>query len=165
MTTPTTPQGWLALVIWDEARNQQRDGQAAVGRVVLNRAARHYQSDGTIVGTVLKPMQFSGFWCDYSLGKYQRVALTTAQAMERATEKIAAAQRQPILWASILDIAHDLLDGTFEGGADYDKLTDDTVLYCNLSVSTPEWATPKNFVAKIGAHTFYTDHHSPAMAA
>jgi spore germination cell wall hydrolase CwlJ-like protein len=155
--TPQTDTDWLALLIWDEARGEPRDGQAAVGRVVLNRARLHYQSDGSIVGTILKPMQFSGFWCDMVAGRYRRVALTTAQAMQRAADKFARATAQTQSWAMLQGIASQLLDGSFEGDHDYHRLTDQAVLYVNLEIARPVWATPENLICKIGAHSFFTD--------
>lgn len=166
MTTPETDTDWLALVMWDEARGEPRDGQAAIARVVLNRAALRYQSDGTVQGTILKPMQFSGFWCDMEAGRYQRVALTTAQAMLRAAAKLATAQAQPTSWNLLRGIAGQVLDGSFVGDGGYEQLTDRTVLYANLDISHPVWADPANLVCRIGAHSFFTDPGArPAVQA
>lgn len=148
---------WLALVIFDEAKGEIDDGKAAVGRVVLNRTKKHYSSDGTIQGTILSPNQFSGFYFDMVGGVYTRVCHTLEEAAVRATHKLAEAQTHTATWVSCKNIAAVLLHGHYQGGAEFNHLTDDTVLYYNpAAVShTPDWATPSHFVVKIGHHQFY----------
>ncbi len=52
---------WAILTIWQEARGESFEGKLAVAEVIWNRMRQQYQSDGTVVGTVLKPYQFSGW--------------------------------------------------------------------------------------------------------
>lgn len=146
-----------AVCIWDEAAGEQYEGKVAVGRVIRNRMALHYESDGTVAGTVLAPGQFSGFWYSMLAGKYTRDAWTAEQAAAKAATMLAEAQRQPIFtqcqkaWA-------DSKDGSgFVGGPQFEKLTPATVLYLNPSILThlPPWANSAAEVAVIYHHTFY----------
>ena len=50
---------WGAANIWAEARGEPHEGQVAVGFVVRERARLRYSSDGSVVGTVWRPSQFS----------------------------------------------------------------------------------------------------------
>jgi spore germination cell wall hydrolase CwlJ-like protein len=50
---------WGAANIYAEARGEPWAGQVAVGNVVRNRMRRRYSSDGTVVGTIFRPHQFS----------------------------------------------------------------------------------------------------------
>jgi len=155
---PTTSVGWMALCAYDEARNQLDDGKAAVCQVIKNRANLSYQSDGTIMGTVLHPMAFSGFWCDMVNGHYVRVAHTIADAQGRAAAKFAAAIAQPQLWSNLMEIATDVMGGHYEPqGPEFALLCPDALLYCNMAVSAPTWATRDRFITRIGAHSFYRD--------
>jgi len=60
--TQLTPDWiWAVMTILQEARNQNLDGMIAVAEVIRNRAQAKFFSDGTIIGTVLNPYQFSGW--------------------------------------------------------------------------------------------------------
>lgn len=50
---------WAVLTLLGEARGESFLGKVAVAEVIRNRMARRYLSDGSVVGTVLKPYQFS----------------------------------------------------------------------------------------------------------
>lgn len=50
---------WAVLTLYGEARGESFLGKVAVGEVIRTRMARKYLSDGSVVGTVLKPYQFS----------------------------------------------------------------------------------------------------------
>lgn len=52
---------WAILTIWQEARGEAHEGRVAVGEVIRSRMKRHYSSDGTAAGTVLRANQFSGW--------------------------------------------------------------------------------------------------------
>src|SRR3990167_737093 len=45
------------ITIWQEARNEPFEGLVAVGEVIRNRMRLKYSRDGTVSGTVLKPLQ------------------------------------------------------------------------------------------------------------
>lgn len=145
----------FAVCIYDEARGEIDDGKFAVGRVLLNRAKLHFFSDGTVTGTVLRKDQFSGFWFQMVNGRYTRVCSTLDQAQALATKKIAAAANDPQHWQSCLSVAHQMLESCYTGDAIYRQLTDNTVLYANLAICSPNWATPDKFVCKIGHHSFF----------
>jgi spore germination cell wall hydrolase CwlJ-like protein len=142
---------FLALCVWDEARGEPLVGMHAVAQVVLNRAALHYASDGTIKGTVLSPNQFSGFWYDFQNGKYRRVCSTQAQAEDRAASLLQIA-RTSHEWNACQIATDDVLKGRAPV-----VLPKDAVLYLNPSITpkAPSWATPAKAVVAIGSHTFY----------
>ena len=50
---------WAVLTLIGEARGESYLGKVAVAEVIRNRMTRKFLSDGTVVGTVLKPYQFS----------------------------------------------------------------------------------------------------------
>ena len=155
--TDLSPSTLLALCVWTEARGEPDDGKAAVARVVLNRGALHYSSDGTVAGTVLHRDQFSAFWFKMIGGKYLRVANDDEEARDRADELLAQA-RGDSAWPQCLVVSGAVLLGKYTGGADYQRLTSDTVLYYNPDVVTtpPAWADPHKYVCAIGAHAFYS---------
>lgn len=47
--------------IWAEARSEPLEGKVAVAEVILNRMRLGYFSNGTVAGTVFRPLQFSCF--------------------------------------------------------------------------------------------------------
>jgi len=55
------PDDLAAMTLWLEARGDEPAGQLAIGRVIRNRMGSRQQSDGTVIGTVLKKHQFSGW--------------------------------------------------------------------------------------------------------
>jgi len=151
---PSNDQEWLALLIWSEARGEPTDGQAAVARVVLNRSVLRYSSDGTVKGTILAPSQFSDFWFKFVGGHYVRVCHSLADAEVRAGVLMGQAKAQGSLWTALSGVAAAVIAETYTSPA-YDVLTNDVVLYANLSISNPAWATADKFATKIGAHSFY----------
>ncbi|HEV2362690.1 MAG TPA: hypothetical protein VGS12_00680 [Caulobacteraceae bacterium] len=153
-----TDDDLLALCIWDEAADQPHEGKVAVGRVIRNRMALKYESDGTVAGTVLKRFQFSGFWFAMKAGHYQEVEFDLAGAQARAEDLFMQAKGQ-LVWADCLDAVADSADPHFAWGPEGMKLAAEprTVLYANLALCSPPWATPDREVAKIYAHTFFRD--------
>jgi len=59
----TYEEGLAVATLWQEARGSSLEGKTCVAHVIRNRMAKHYTSDGTVAGTVLRPWQFSG-WMD-----------------------------------------------------------------------------------------------------
>jgi RES domain-containing protein len=86
-----------------------------------------------------------------SVGAEQE-ALAIAQA--RAEALLTEAQSYTAAWARAVLIAGQVQAGTY-AGPEYSNLTDDTVLYVNLAISQPAWATPDKLVTKIGHHSFF----------
>ncbi len=148
---------WLTLNVFEEAAGEPQDGRAAVAKVTLNRAARHYQSDGTITGTILWPNAFSWVAFDMVNGHYTKVAFTRAEEEARALELFQRAKLHKLTWAACEDVASDVLDGSYLGGPDYQKLGPDALLYLNPAIipHLPAWADPAKLIAVIGHHHFY----------
>lgn len=126
-------QAWAVLTIWQEARGEGQDGRIAVAEVIRNRMQRKYSSDGTVVGTVLKPLQFSG-WNTYD------------------PNRIASARLE---WDDLRVQA--CADAWQVATVQHSNLACGAVLYCNLGSLTnpPKWLPHVQMVAKIGNHTFY----------
>lgn len=125
----------LAIVtIAQEAEGEPYIGKVAVAEVIRNRMNRKYASDGTVSGTVLRPLQFSG-WNAKDPGRLRTVRSDTTdiviQQCVRAWEEAKAGS--------------DVVRGA--------------VLYYNPSLvtETPDWALPDSAteVAVIGQHHFF----------
>lgn len=144
----------LALCAFQEAAGEPDDGVAAVARVVLNRMARRFTSDGTLAGTILAPDQFS--WTEFEMidGRYQRVCHSRAEVEARAEALLAKAMGLPAQWARVLRITREVAAGAY-AGRDYERLTDEAVLYLNPHLSHAAWASPGRRVCDIGRHSFY----------
>lgn len=148
---------WLALVIWDEAQGETYLGQAAVGRVVMNRARRKYASDGTIRGTVLWHFQFSGFWFAMEHGHYTQIEKDEAGAQAHGMQLFAQAQNTGA-WKSCLQIAEQLMAGKFvSSDPSWPALADAVLYYAPAVCKAPAWATDDRKLATIGHHVFYSD--------
>jgi spore germination cell wall hydrolase CwlJ-like protein len=150
-----TDDDLMALCAWSEAANQPYEGKVAVLRVVRYRMALHYQSDGTVIGTVEHPAAFSGFSYDMVDGVYTKVAFTAAQIAARAENMRIRAMTQSIWDDCQRAVIDSEPDSGFVGGPEFQKLTPETVLYCNRHISSPPWATDDKLVAVIFDHTFY----------
>jgi hypothetical protein len=161
-----TEQELLALNVYEEARGEIPDGQAAIARIVKNRMALRYTSDGTIFGTVLAKDQFSWAWFGFethhsgtathplNVKSYERIAHTLTEAEGVAQDMLDLAPADLLVACGI--IAQEVMNGTFSGQF-YDYLTDDAVLYLNPRILTklPVWAIPDKLVCSIGHHDFY----------
>lgn len=53
--------GLAVATLWQEARGCSYDEQRLVAQVIKNRMALDYESDGTLLNTLLRPYQFSGW--------------------------------------------------------------------------------------------------------
>lgn len=63
------------ITIWQESRSEPYEGKVGVGEVIRNRMKfGKYMSDGTVVGTVLKAKQFSG-WNDTDPNRIKSVRI------------------------------------------------------------------------------------------
>lgn len=123
---------WAGLTVWMEARGETHDGRVAVAEVIRNRTARKYDSDGTVPGTVLHPVQFS-CWNTHDPNRIAAAHLDADDAMLQ--DCIAA-------W-------HEALAGS--------DLARGAVLYYNPAavVETPGWVAQSTEVARIGRHVFF----------
>jgi spore germination cell wall hydrolase CwlJ-like protein len=149
-----TDDDLLALCVWDEAQGEPQDGRAAVARVVLNRMAARYRSDGTVAGTVLAYDQFSGFWFEMKDGVYRRVCHTLEEAQARAALLLRRAEANVAVFSECRAAAQGVRAGTYEGAA-YDALSDAAVLYLNPRIAKAAWATPDKHLCDIGRHSFF----------
>lgn len=145
----------LTLCAFEEANLEPDDGIAAVVQVILNRGRLHYQSDGTVRGTIFHNTS-SLSWTSYAMqnGHYEQIAHSPGQMEARAEFLLARDALYRIRWAQIADIVGRVRAGVYHG-ADYDRLTPDVLLYCDLKLSQPEWATPEKLVCAIHNHSFY----------
>jgi N-acetylmuramoyl-L-alanine amidase len=121
---------WGILCIFAEARGEPYEGMVAVGNVIRNRTAKRHFSDGTVVGTVSKPYQFS--WLN--TGDAQRTRVLGACWDESSCRLAAQA------W--------------FE--SEHVKLVGDALWY-HASYVSPAWAKAEGieFVRRIGRHLFF----------
>lgn len=161
-----TEQELAYLNAYEEAAGEPDEGVAAITRIVKNRMAHHFFSDGTIAGTVLAKDQFSWAWFAFmdktsgniAPGKhvqaYMRRASTRAQAEAVANQL--RAKVVPSVWTRVGRITSAALDGDYDGPL-YDKLGADAVSYLNPRILTklPSWAIPSKLVVSIGHHDFY----------
>jgi spore germination cell wall hydrolase CwlJ-like protein len=143
-----------ALNVYEEAGGEIVEGQAAIERIVLNRQRLKFQSDGTIVGTILKPNQFSWAWFAFVDRKYVRVAWSLLDAEKIVLEKWT--MLSPTSKGNSVSVVNEVRAGSFHGPL-YDKLTDDAVNYLNPRIvpHLPSWASKDKFVCTIGHHDFY----------
>lgn len=125
-------ESWAILTICGEARGEPREGQLGVAEVIRNRMRRRYQSDGTVVGTVLRPQQFS---CWNASDPNRRIV-----AVLDAEAPIVTVARE--VWAQALAGSETV------GGA---------VLYLNRSALQvlPPWVEETTLLATVGHHEFY----------
>ena len=165
MTALPSDADLLALCVSTEASNQPADGMAAVFRTIQNRMRMRYQSDGTAEGTVLHRNAYSAFGFNFPHGGYEPAP--DAYSPDRVARMLAAAKASRV-WSKICAVIQSVEAGHYVGDAAYDRLTDDTVLYDNPTISHPAWATPEAFVTTIGQHSFFRDltwrPHGPSAA-
>ena len=149
----------FALCIWDEAQGEPPEGRRAVSRVIHNRMALGYESDGTVVGTVLKKFQFSGFWFSMQAGAYTETEFDLAGAEAQAARLLVQAQTTSV-WSDCQLAVTDGAIGSSYAWGPQGRLIDAqprTLLYCNMAISHPAWASATNEVAVVYHHTFFKD--------
>jgi len=131
----------LAIVtIMQEAAGEPYPGKLAVAEVIRNRMHKKYASDGTVSGTVLRPLQFSG-WNARDPGRIRSVRIDTEDPVVRDCQKA---------WAEAM------------AGS---QTVNGAVLYYNPSIipETPEWALPDSAIpiCVIGQHHFFVPKPRP----
>jgi spore germination cell wall hydrolase CwlJ-like protein len=117
----------IAVAIYHEARGESLDGQLAVARVIMNRAASG-KYPGSWCGVVKQPWQFS--FVNPRTGSYPAVNEASA-----AWRKAQAITRLAI-------------------GNAVPSLSND-VLWYHADYVAPSWGRRLSFVQKIGTHIFY----------
>ena len=134
----TDPAALAVLTIWQEARGEPWEGKVAVAEVIRDRTLRGYNSDGTLIGTLLGPYQFSG----WNTADPQRIkALKAGAALLPALVECARAWNHAIEQRS-----------TFAKGA--------LLYHANpmpKGMKVPGWASRLPKLIQIGAHAFYAD--------
>jgi spore germination cell wall hydrolase CwlJ-like protein len=144
------------LCVIQEAGNQPPEGQGGVSLVIDNRTRLHYNSNGTVIGTIEGHDQFSWVTHAFANGHYETVAKDGAQTAARVATLLAQAKAHTPSWNIAAAIVAQVDAGTFHGPL-YDRLTKLTVLYDNLALAQPDWARTAREIVKIGAHSFYED--------
>jgi len=167
--TLTDAELW-ATAVADEGANQPPEGQAAVAAVILNRMRLHYQSDGSMAGTVLHKWAFSGFWDDWVSGRYVEVAFDADAAMARAVALQAQFQAEDGVWERAVQATLDASAWaagrpmSFEPGPAWrgdagvgTGFGPTTVLYYAPSgvPAAPVWAVRAKLACTLWAHVFY----------
>ena len=127
-----TDDALAVCTIWIEARGESYAGKLAVARVIRNRVRLHYQSDGSVPGTVLKGFQFSG-WNTTDPNRLQAVRINSEDPV------VAECAR------------------AWEESQEADAGIGDAVLYYNPRAVriTPSWAIAGRHVASVGNHEFF----------
>lgn len=130
----TFEEGLAVATLWQEARGEDNEARACVAHVIRNRMAKKYTSDGTIVGTVLVPWQFSG-WMD------------------------AALTRESLQYA-----AHDVygLLAIWNETATSPDPTMGAVLYYSPGIPTPDWVANCDLTLEVPGFRFYVPKASHA---
>lgn len=144
------------LCVIQEAGNQPAEGQGGVIRVIDNRMRLHYNSNGTVLGTIEGHDQFSWVTHAFASGHYETVARDGAQTAARVATLLAQAKAHTASWNIAAAIVAQVDAGAYHGPL-YDHLTDLTVLYDNLALAQPDWARTARRIIQIGAHTFFED--------
>ena len=121
-----------SMTVWMEARGEPYEGKIAVAEVIVRRMTRKVMSDGTVVGTILRPHQFSGW---------------NTQDPNRL-----AVMRLDDTTPSYLECVRAWNDAV--GGV---SVVPEAVFYfAPAQVATPPmWATRDKWVKTIGQHQFY----------
>ena len=123
---------WGAMCIYAESRSEPYEGQVEVGRCIRYRTAKRFFSDGTVVGTVFSPHQFS--WTN-----------------------TVDAQRTRVLQVKKSDPAwQEAVRAWEESGR---VSLDDAPSHYHASYVSPYWAKVHGmrFLKRIGRHLFYRD--------
>lgn len=124
------PDSVLGIVcLFQEAEGECYEGKVAVAEVILRRTRRKYMSDGTITGTVLRRLQFSGMNHDAP----NRVRSFKIDTDDDTVKECLKA------WAQA------------EAGS---NLSGGAMHYYNPSLCDPSWAKGAEVVVEVGNHRF-----------
>jgi len=117
------------VTVFQEAEGEPYEGKVAVAEVILRRTKRKYMSDGTVAGTVLRRLQFSGMNSD-------------------SANRIRSFK---------IDTSVPVVDECARAWVEADKgsqLVPDCLHYYAHNIVSPPWAVGAEVVAVIGNHTF-----------
>lgn len=132
---------WAVMTIWQEARSEPYMGMLAVAEVIRNRMRAKFFSDGTVVGTVLRDRQFSGW-------------------NNRDPNRIPSAQIR-IDSSFVWQCAKAWDEAMARPGS---QVAQGAFSYFNPAVVVPPWKVDFRLVATIGAHEFYVPKTTPAAS-
>lgn len=147
-------QFFAVVTIAQEAIGEPYAGKLAVAEVIRNRMAQKYSSDGTVIGTVLKPWQFSG-WNPEQVKDGKMAPIDVKAYAARAFKQISKAND---------DLLNDCLRAWEESQTS--RTVHGAVLYyAPAVVSMPTWARPEHAtqVAEVGGHVFFTPITRPGI--
>lgn len=129
-----TEEALAVITIMQEAAGEPYLGKLAVAEVIRNRMLKKYASDGTVAGTVLRPLQFSG-WNTKDPGRIRNIRADSDDSVVKDCVRAWNEARAGSV--------------TVHGA----------VLYYNPSIITdpPDWALPDSavHVATVGQHEFF----------
>lgn len=140
-----------AATIRMEADAEPYLGKLAVATVIRERMRLKYSSDGTVAGTVLRPLQFSG----WNTADPNRIRVCQAMMEDPATQEALRA------WKESATVPPDFLHGAVLYHAT-------PVILAHLGLAVPRWAHMASFIQQIGNHLFYRDDshaHTAQMMA
>jgi spore germination cell wall hydrolase CwlJ-like protein len=140
MHAATMPDLLAITTILAEAGNQPFEGMVAVGEVIRNRTKRRYNSDGTIMGTLMLPWQFSCWNND----------MTNRRWIIKTINNLTL---NHLLKEEVVGLAIKAWSDSY-----ITSLTAGAVLYHNVHVA-PSWSLAANVVKliQIGDHLFYNE--------
>lgn len=117
------------VTVFQEAEGEPIDGKQAVAEVIQRRTKRKYMSDGTVAGTVLRRLQFSGM-------------------NHNAKNRIRSFQ---------IDSSNPVVNDCVKAWVNAERGPDvvpGCMHYYNPSLVSPAWAKGAKIVKKIGNHLF-----------
>ena len=117
------------VTVYQESEGEPYEGKVAVAEVILRRTKRKYMSDGTVAGTVLRRLQFSGMNSDSA----NRIRSFKIDSSDKVVDECVRA------WAEA------------DRGS---NLVPECLHYFNAHIVMPPWAKDAEIVAVIGNHTF-----------
>lgn len=119
-----------AATIFQEAEGEPYPVKVGVAETIRNRMQRRYSSDGTVAGTVLRRLQFSG-WNQDAPNRIRSVQID---------DQVPAVMDCVRAWAAA------------QGGSDN---VQGAVLFFAEGIPTPTWAKPDAFVCQLGRVRFF----------
>lgn len=143
---------FAVVTIAQEAIGEPYAGKLAVAEVIRNRTMSRYSSDGTVIGTVLRSWQFSG-WNPEKLEDDKLQPIDVKAYLARAYKQIAQAN------TALLD---DCITAWEEAKQGSNTINGAVEYYAPAVVATPKWARPEHAIqmAEVGGHVFFTPKQS-----
>lgn len=117
------------VTVFQEAEGEPYEGKVAVAEVILRRTKRKFMSDGTVIGTCLRRLQFSG-WNDNSPNRIRSLQIDTS-----------------------VPAVNDCVRAWIEADKG-SNLVPDCLHYYAHKIVSPPWTEGAEVVATIGNHTF-----------